>query len=595
MPIFATMSFVVSARKYRPQHFDELIGQNHIAQTLKNAIKTDQLAHAFLFSGPRGVGKTTSARILARVLNCENLTDYKACGDCSSCKSFNDNASFNIFELDAASNNSVEHIRALNEQVRFQPQQGSFKIYIIDEVHMLSQAAFNAFLKTLEEPPPYAKFILATTEKHKIIPTILSRCQIFDFRRIQIKDIVFQLKNIADKEGRKIDDDAYHLIAQKADGAMRDALSIYDKVISSVEGDITYAEVADNLNVLDYEYYFKLVDLSIKEDLPGLMLIYDDIVKKGFEAEQFTLGYLEHLRQLLLVKDLKTAGLLDIGETLKKRYEDQALLTSNSFLLSSLSLLNQTDINLQRSQNKRLTVEITLSKIAYINRLLDKKKIFNESDEIAEEGIIASSDTISNQKIDNTVSHPKKSIEVSKIDEPSQKDERLKEKSNPNLLKTLASSSSPQLTTKISSDIDSLLANIAEKESSLKSKNNPFTADFIRTLFDEHRDNTDSKALQGALENTKFKVEVDTVTVYTPTQIYIDFVRQEQALIERIHDEFPEIDVKLKFVVNEETFPEYKPPKKPKHLTTKEKYEMLIKKNDSFRKLVNELKLKISN
>jgi len=351
------MSFVVSARKYRPQHFDELIGQNHIAQTLKNAIKTDQLAHAFLFSGPRGVGKTTSARILAKVLNCENLTDYKACGECSSCKSFLDNASFNIFELDAASNNSVEHIRALNEQVRFQPQQGSFKIYIIDEVHMLSQAAFNAFLKTLEEPPSYAKFILATTEKHKIIPTILSRCQIFDFRRIQIKDIVFQLKNIAEKEGRTIDDDAYHLIAQKADGAMRDALSIYDKVISSVEGEISYAEVADNLNVLDYEYYFKLVDLSIKEDLPGLMVIYDDIVKKGFEAEQFTLGFLEHLRQLLLVKDLKTAGLLDLGETLKKRYEDQALLTSNSFLLSSLSLLNQTDINLQRSQNKRLTVE----------------------------------------------------------------------------------------------------------------------------------------------------------------------------------------------------------------------------------------------
>jgi len=592
------MSFVVSARKYRPQHFDELIGQNHIAQTLKNAIKTDQLAHAFLFSGPRGVGKTTSARILAKVLNCENLTDYKACGECSSCKSFLDNASFNIFELDAASNNSVEHIRALNEQVRFQPQQGSFKIYIIDEVHMLSQAAFNAFLKTLEEPPSYAKFILATTEKHKIIPTILSRCQIFDFRRIQIKDIVFQLKNIAEKEGRNIDDDAYHLIAQKADGAMRDALSIYDKVISSVEGDITYAEVADNLNVLDYEYYFKLVDLSIKEDLPGLMLIYDDIVKKGFEAEQFTLGYLEHLRQLLLVKDLKTAGLLDIGETLKKRYEDQALLTSNSFLLSSLSLLNQTDINLQRSQNKRLTVEIALSKIAYINRLLDKKKIFNESEEIAiEEVNIKNNQTISNSTTKTSIKTPAKeniaSKDASGNSSTEQKTSKQTDKTAAPKLKV--STNSPQLTTKISSDIDSLLANIAEKESSLKSKNNPFTADFIRTLFDEHRDNTDSKALQGALENTKFKVEVDTVTVYTPTQIYIDFVRQEQALIERIHEEFPEIDVKLKFEVNEETFPEYKPPKKPKHLTTKEKYEMLIKKNDSFRKLVNELKLKISN
>ena len=258
------MSFVVSARKYRPQNFDEVIGQDHVAQTLKRALENDKLAHAFLFAGPRGVGKTTSARILAKVLNCENLQEgYKSCGECGACKAFLDNASFNIFELDAASNNSVEHIRALNEQVRFQPQQGAYKIYIIDEVHMLSQAAFNAFLKTLEEPPPYAKFILATTEKHKIIPTILSRCQIFDFKRIQIKDIVVQLKDIAEKENKNISDDALHLIAQKADGAMRDGLSIYDKIISSVEGDIEYKDVADNLNVLDYEFYFKIVDGAI--------------------------------------------------------------------------------------------------------------------------------------------------------------------------------------------------------------------------------------------------------------------------------------------------------------------------------------------
>ena len=577
------MSFVVSARKYRPQHFDELIGQNHIAQTLKNAIKTDQLAHAFLFSGPRGVGKTTSARILAKVLNCENLTDYKACGECSSCKSFLDNASFNIFELDAASNNSVEHIRALNEQVRFQPQQGSFKIYIIDEVHMLSQAAFNAFLKTLEEPPSYAKFILATTEKHKIIPTILSRCQIFDFRRIQIKDIVYQLKNIAEKEGKNIDDDAYHLIAQKADGAMRDALSIFDKVVSSVEGDITYSAVADNLNVLDYEYYFKLVDLSIKEDLPGLMLIYDDITKKGFEAEQFTLGYLEHLRQLLLVKDLKTAELLDIGETLKKRYEDQAMLTSNSFLLSSLSLLNQTDINLQRSQNKRLTVELALSKMAYINRLLDKKKIFNESDDLEEQTEIQA------QSTEGPKSVPTKTEQVEEIQQ------NTKQPQVQSSEKALEKSSATNLTPKISADIDSLLANIEQKENNIKSKNNPFTPQFLRTLFDEHRDKSDSKALQGALENTKFEINKDTITVLTPSQIYIDFVKQEKDLIERIHEEFPEIDIKLKFQVSEETFPEYNPPKKPKHLTTKEKYELLLDKNEHFGHLVNELKLKITN
>ena len=242
------MSFVVSARKYRPQNFDELIGQDHIATTLRNAIKNDKLAHAFLFSGPRGVGKTTSARILARVLNCQNLSpEFHACGECGACTSFNDNASFNIFELDAASNNSVDHIRSLNDQVRFQPQQGSYKIYIIDEVHMLSQAAFNAFLKTLEEPPPYAKFILATTEKHKIIPTILSRCQIFDFRRIQVKDIVTQIREIAKKEQREFDEEALHLIGQKADGAMRDALSIYDKIVSTIEGPISYKDVALSL------------------------------------------------------------------------------------------------------------------------------------------------------------------------------------------------------------------------------------------------------------------------------------------------------------------------------------------------------------
>ena len=369
------MSFVVSARKYRPQNFDEVIGQDHVAQTLKRALENDQLAHAFLFAGPRGVGKTTSARILAKVLNCENLQEgYKSCGECGACKAFLDNASFNIFELDAASNNSVEHIRALNEQVRFQPQQGAYKIYIIDEVHMLSQTAFNAFLKTLEEPPPYAKFILATTEKHKIIPTILSRCQIFDFKRIQIKDIVVQLKDIAEKENKNISDDALHLIAQKADGAMRDGLSIYDKIISSVEGDIEYKDVADNLNVLDYEFYFKIVDGAIKEDMPEVMLINNDIIRKGFESEQFVLGLMNHLRDLLMVKDVRTAEILDIANGIKKRYEDQASLASNSFLLSALNVLNDTSINLPRSQNKRLSVEIALSKMCYLNRIIDKKK-----------------------------------------------------------------------------------------------------------------------------------------------------------------------------------------------------------------------------
>ena len=338
------MSFVVSARKYRPASFDQLIGQDHVATTLKNAIRQDKLAHAFLFSGPRGVGKTTTARILAKVLNCEDRqNDYQACNECSSCNAFSENASFNIFELDAASNNSVEHIRSLNDQVRFQPQQGSFKIYIIDEVHMLTASAFNAFLKTLEEPPPYAKFILATTEKHKILPTILSRCQIFDFRRIMVKDIVHQLSAIVEKENRQMDEDAMHLIAQKADGAMRDGLSILDKILSSIEGPISYADVATQLNVLDYDYYFRVVDACIKEDLPQLMVVVDEIFKKGFEPEQFLLGLMEHLRQLLFIRDVQTTELLDLGESLKERYRNQTEITNSGLIMTALVILEKTD------------------------------------------------------------------------------------------------------------------------------------------------------------------------------------------------------------------------------------------------------------
>ena len=283
--------FVVSARKYRPIRFDDVIGQQHVSQTLKNALQNDHLAHAFLFCGPRGVGKTTCARILAKVLNCQNRTkDFEPCNECSSCQAFNEHASFNITELDAASNNSVEHIRTLVEQVRFQPQQGEYKVFIIDEVHMLSQAAFNAFLKTLEEPPSYAIFILATTEKHKIIPTILSRCQIFDFKRIQVPMMVEHLQNICKEEGIEAEKDALHIIAQKADGALRDALSIFDRIVSSTGNKITYDDVITNLNVLDYDYFFKVTDAMLVEDLPRLFLLFNEIKNNGFEADLFING-----------------------------------------------------------------------------------------------------------------------------------------------------------------------------------------------------------------------------------------------------------------------------------------------------------------
>ena len=307
--------FVVSARKYRPATFDEVIGQDHVAKTLKNALIGDKLAHAFLFCGPRGVGKTTCARILAKVINCENkINGVDPCNECGSCKSFSDSASFNIIELDAASNNSVEAIRTLIEQVRFQPQQGSHKVFIIDEVHMLSTAAFNAFLKTLEEPPPYAIFILATTEKHKILPTILSRCQIFDFKRIQISHIVQQLEHICKAENRTAEPEALQMIAQKADGAMRDALSIFDKIASASNDNITYQEVITQLNVLDYDYFFKMTDYLLREDFSQILLTLDDVMKQGFEVDLFIQGMSEHMRNLMDCRHPETLSILEISE-----------------------------------------------------------------------------------------------------------------------------------------------------------------------------------------------------------------------------------------------------------------------------------------
>jgi len=363
------MSYVVSARKYRPARFDEVVGQQHVSQTLKKALQTDHLAHAFLFCGPRGVGKTTCARILAKVLNCQNVTaDFEPCGTCNSCRSFSENASFNIMELDAASNNSVEHIRTLVEQVRFQPQQGKYKIFIIDEVHMLSQAAFNAFLKTLEEPPPYAIFILATTEKHKIIPTILSRCQIFDFKRIQVNDIVAHLENICKEEGIEAEQEALHIIGQKADGALRDALSIFDRIVSFSGKKITYEDVITNLNVLDYDYFFRFTDALLVSDLRQVLLIFDKITRSGFESDLFINGLAEHFRNLLVCKDKETLQLLEVSDTLKKRYHEQATAAPVSFLLTALNLANGCDVNLKMARNKHLHVEMALIKMCHIGQ-----------------------------------------------------------------------------------------------------------------------------------------------------------------------------------------------------------------------------------
>ncbi len=361
--------FVVSARKYRPANFETVVGQAHITTTLKNAIKNNHLAQAFLFCGPRGVGKTTCARILAKTINCQNLTEEgEACNTCDSCSAFNNQTSFNIHELDAASNNSVDDIRSLVDQVRFPPQYGKYKIYIIDEVHMLSNQAFNAFLKTLEEPPSYAIFILATTEKHKIIPTILSRCQIFDFNRISVKDISLHLDKIAKKESIEAEPEALHLISQKADGALRDALSIFDLIVTySLGHKVTYKDTIENLHILDYDYYFKVTDVLFAENISETLMVFNEILKKGFDGHNFIVGLSEHFRNVLVCRDPATVSLLEVTDTIQKKYIEQATKVSESFLLTALQISNQCDLGYKSSKNQRLHVEITLMKLAKIN------------------------------------------------------------------------------------------------------------------------------------------------------------------------------------------------------------------------------------
>lgn len=362
-------NFIVSARKYRPQNFSTVVGQSHITTTLKNAIRNNQLAHAFLFCGPRGVGKTTCARILAKTINCENLQpDGEACNQCHSCTSFNEGSSFNIHELDAASNNSVDDIRTLVEQVRFAPQAGKYKIYIIDEVHMLSSSAFNAFLKTLEEPPSYAIFILATTEKHKILPTILSRCQIFDFKRITIQDTVDHLQEICQKEQIQAEQDALHLVAQKTDGCMRDSLSTLDKIVSFTGGRLTYQNTLEHLNILDYDYFFKVMDAVLLQDVATALLILDEILQKGFEGDNFLNGWAEFLRNLLMCKEEKVLHLVEVSGNLKDRYRQMSAKVSPSYLITALHLLNETEINYRMARNKRLHVEMALIKLCYLQQ-----------------------------------------------------------------------------------------------------------------------------------------------------------------------------------------------------------------------------------
>ncbi|MBY0349189.1 MAG: DNA polymerase III subunit gamma/tau [Hydrotalea flava] len=378
-------NFIVSARKYRPQNFNMVVGQKHITTTLKNAIKNNQIAHSFLFCGPRGVGKTTCARIMAKTINCTNPTpEGEACNTCTSCVSFDAGNSMNIHELDAASNNSVEDIRNLVDQVRFAPQAGKYKVYIVDEVHMLSTSAFNAFLKTLEEPPSYAIFILATTEKHKILPTILSRCQIFDFKRITIIDTVEHLEEIIEKENISAEKTALQLIAQKSEGCMRDALSILDKIVSFTNGVLTYQNTVEHLNILDDDYYFKLLDALYKQDMAGAMLLYEEINQKGFEGDLVLNGFASFMRNLLLCKDARAAVLLDVLEGRQEQYAATANAVDASYLISALNILNEAEIQFKMARNKRLHVELCLIKLSFLQQAI---QLFTEQGSVVKKKI----------------------------------------------------------------------------------------------------------------------------------------------------------------------------------------------------------------
>jgi len=525
------MSFVVSARKYRPMRFDEVVGQEHVSQTLKNAFKNDHLAHAFLFCGPRGVGKTTSARILAKVLNCENVTeDFEPCNTCSSCESFNGNASFNITELDAASNNSVEHIRALIEQVRFQPQQGKYKIYIIDEVHMLSQQAFNAFLKTLEEPPSYAKFILATTEKHKIIPTILSRCQIFDFKRIQIPEMVKHLQNICKEEGIKAEKDALHIIAQKADGALRDALSIFDRIVSFSNDNITYDDVITNLNVLDYDYYFKLLDAMFAEDVSNVLLTFDKILRQGFDPSVFINGFAEHIRNILVSKDSQTLQLLEVGDALKSKYKQQAEIAPLAFLLAALNIANNCDVNYKMARNKRLHVEMSIIKMTYLTRAVNaaqhaasqpailssnpaEKKKSPEHNPITPQPETSKTPIVEEKKVTYTPPNP-----VTKVSHntPLKKDE----------------------TVKIGS-IAALEALVQQEENQEQAVSNlDFNQENLKQLWDKYVEKIESPSTKTAFKASRFYIDGDFIIINATSTFTQSTIQEERDFLPFLKDTF---------------------------------------------------------
>lgn len=590
-------NYIVSARKYRPQTFDTVVGQEHITTTLKNAIKNNHLAHAYLFCGPRGVGKTTCARILAKTINCLNPTDdMEACGTCSTCKAFKDHTSFNVFELDAASNNSVDDIRELVNQVRFAPQAGKYKVYIIDEVHMLSASAFNAFLKTLEEPPPYAIFILATTEKHKILPTILSRCQIFDFKRITSDNISNHLHSIATKEGVVAEEAGLHVIAQKSEGCMRDALSMFDRIVSFTNGMLTYNGTMLHLNLLDADFYFALIDHMLAQDVSSTLLQLDGALERGFEGDVVLEGLAEHLRNLLLCKDARMAKLLDVPNDHKQVYFEKANQAPPSFIISALNVVNEAEINYRNANNKRLHVEMCLIRLCYLLQAIDASELKKNSNSIASE-----EQTVEKPVVKQETPEPKVYKEEPKpaqqVEEPkevtSESKEQLRQSVNitPPKPKKQASGKSRRISSNLLDEIDEAVNSSVNEQQEQKE----LTQELVDELFVAYKKRVQEQQkhmLHSQLGIMKLELHPpDEVRIISPTDLtdtyakdnrdeILEFLREHSGVLLRVTSE-----VRIDKAIEEE--------QKEKVLSKPEIVEEMIKKNPTLAKLKDQLGLQI--
>jgi DNA polymerase III subunit gamma/tau len=581
--------FVVSARKYRPQNFSTVVGQAHITTTLKNAISHNQLAHAFLFCGPRGVGKTTCARILAKTINCETKTaDGEACNTCNSCVSFDNGSSLNIHELDAASNNSVDDIRSLVEQVRFAPQAGDYKVYIIDEVHMLSSSAFNAFLKTLEEPPPYAIFILATTEKHKILPTILSRCQIFDFKRITTNDTVGHLKEICDKEHTTAENAALHVIAQKSEGCMRDALSILDKIVSFTGGTITYTNTLEHLNILDEDYFFKLLQFTTEQNLSEALLLFDDINQKGFEGDTLLEGLTEFFRNLLVSKDSKAASLLDVADDFRKKYAQAANELNGSWIISALNTSHAAALDYKLARNKRLCVEMALIKLCYLSQAIEL--VEDGADGISKKKIIDSARPVSFKAVSFIKLKGEPEAEIAAPIAPSLVIETAPKTTivatntaKPTEVKSAGFASLSKLKAKILEDNKQQIVGI------------PFTIENLQKAWDIHTTTLEQEKKHPVV--TQFKAakllieDENNFSIITEGTVQQKFIESERAgLIEFLQQYFSNRLLKYNMLIVEQNKPMED---EVVSISLKQQYQMLIEKNPLIKTLRDKLNLEL--